>query len=115
VKGNNIGVERIDVGSITLRPLANKRPSLSRFKGILKIKSNNKRPLYDESARGSDYMGCPPCKHCGSSIHATDMKHNGYDEDGNLYENYKCPSCGKWFTVEYDGPDDFCNARYAEE
>lgn len=109
------GSSEIIIGSVTLESLSNKKPGISRFKGLLTTKLNNKKPLFDESANGSKYFGCSPCKYCRSPINPTDMKSNGRDECGNLYENYHCPNCGRWFTVEYDGPDDFCNACYSED
>ena len=105
----------IVMGSVTLEPLSNKKPGFSKLRERLTTKLNNKKPLFDESAKGSEYFGCPPCKYCGGQIRPTDMKNNGLDDFGNLYENYHCPKCGRWFTVEYDGPDDFCNASYSED
>lgn len=37
-----------------------------------------------------------------------DYEGDGYDEDGNLiYDTWICPSCGKYYEVDYDDYD-FC-------
>ena len=98
--------QTVKFGQIQLTRVANEKPRLFNLK--------NKKPLYDENAQGNQFMHVP-CKHCHRLNQATDMKTNGYDEQGNLYEVYHCPHCGGWFTLEYDGPTEFCNATYGEE
>ena len=48
----------------------------------------------------------PLCPVCGTRTDAPDMKYNGIDDDGRLFEYYICPGCGKGFTITYEGADE---------
>jgi len=53
-----------------------------------------------------------PCPKCGTRMDPTEMKYNGHDEDGNLFESYKCSTCNARFSITYDGPNDDCSWDY---
>ncbi len=57
----------------------------------------------------------PPCRQCNVIVRPTDLKYNGCDEDGNLYECYHCSCCGHRFTISYEGPDDSYDWYYVTE
>lgn len=48
----------------------------------------------------------PDCPKCHKHTTSSDMKYNGYDDEGNLYESYRCPHCGTRFTISYEGDDE---------
>lgn len=77
------------------------------------------RPVRSRSTKHEDIRSTPEtraplprCPQCGKRVEVIDMKFNGLDEYGNLYEAYRCGRCGERFTITYNGPDDTYDWEY---